>query len=551
VHATRLDHRLALLRERLAAPPGSPRPFTTGPFALHPRREAHAAAVERCRAYIAAGDLYQANLTLRLDATFAGEAVDLFATTSSALSPARGAYVGDRDAQVASLSPELFLERRARAVRTAPIKGTVRRTGDPAELEALRASAKDAAEHVMIVDLMRNDLGRVSAYGSVHAPLTPRAEEHPGVWHLVSDVTGTLRDDVTDADLLRATFPPGSVTGAPKVKALEVIATLESTGREVYTGAIGFCSPVAGLELSVAIRTFEVARGRVWLGAGGGVVADSEGGAEVAEALVKAAPLLGAAGGRLADAHDLAAVSVEVPPPTRLPRPDPRAGILETLLAVDGVPVELDRHLDRLARSVHDLLGERLDRAGATARVAEVIAPNGPHRVRLVARPGGELDVTSAPVDPARLLPYATVALVALTLPGGAGRHKWADRRLLDAETGDREVLVVDLDGQALETGRGTLWIAEGDRLVTPPADGRILDGTVRAALLEHVDAVAEPIDLARVARADELLVTSSIRGVQAAHLEGAPRPAAPGPKAQVLAARLGQAWRLHQPAAV
>lgn len=285
--AAALDARADLLRARLAGPPPATAPFRTGPFALAPSRAGHAEAVESCRAYIAAGDLYQANLTLRLDAAFTGHAIDLFATGAPALRPPRGAYVGDAGAQVASFSPELFLARRGRVVVTRPIKGTVARTGDPAQRARLQNSAKDAAEHVMIVDLMRNDLGRVSVYGSVRAPAAPRAEAHPGVWHLVSDVTGTLRDDVGDAALLRATFPPGSVTGAPKVKALEVIATLESTGREVYTGAIGFCSPVAGLELSVAIRTFELAGGRVWLGAGGGVVADSDAEAELCEALVK------------------------------------------------------------------------------------------------------------------------------------------------------------------------------------------------------------------------------------------------------------------------
>ena len=128
----------------------------------------------------------------------------------------------------------------------------------------------------MIVDLMRNDLGRVCTYGSVIAPPEPTAEPHPGLWHLVSRVHGELRPEVGNGDLLRATFPPGSVTGAPKVQALKVIAALEPAGREVYTGAIGFASPVAGLELNVAIRTLECGDGRLWLGAGGGIVADSD-----------------------------------------------------------------------------------------------------------------------------------------------------------------------------------------------------------------------------------------------------------------------------------
>jgi para-aminobenzoate synthetase/4-amino-4-deoxychorismate lyase len=608
---------LAARRDQLAArlataTPPRPRAFATAPFAAAPTAAGHAEAVRRAREYIAAGDLYQTNLTLRLEAGFDdGEAVDLFATGVPALRPARGAYVGDAGVQVCSFSPELFLERHGRAVRSAPIKGTVERTGAPAQLARLRASAKDAAEHVMIVDLMRNDLGRVSAYGSVRAPLTPRAEEHPGVWHLVSDVTAELRDGVTDGELLRATFPPGSVTGAPKVKALEVIATLEATGREVYTGAIGFVSPVAGLELNVAIRTFEVAGGRVWLGVGGGIVADSDPDAELAEALVKAAPLLRAIGGELRSEERPPAT--RIPPPVREPRPDPAAGLLETLLAVDGRLVEEGAHLARLDRSLRAVFGrplraEEVARVRAAARerakaleaqAADAEAPHAeapeaqaadaeapqaeapeaqaadaeaPHaeapeaqaaaaaapeaeapdgegpvllRVRVVATAEG-LDVTAAP---ARTLPSEPVTLVPLVLPGGAGRHKWAERALLDREPpgSGREALLLDLDGSVLEAGRGSIVIAEGDRLVTPPADGRILEGTVRAL----AGAREEPISLDRLRDADEILVTSAIRGVQAAHLEDTPAPPAPGPQAQRLAARLAEAWGLPVPAAL
>jgi para-aminobenzoate synthetase/4-amino-4-deoxychorismate lyase len=136
----------------------------------------------------------------------------------------------------------------------------------------------------------------VCEYGSVRAPRHPTAEAHPGLWHLVSNVDGRLRSEVTDSDLLRATFPPGSVTGAPKVQSLRVIAELEPTGREVYTGAVGFCSPLAGLELNVAIRTLELADGRLWLGVGGGIVADSDPATELEETLIKARPVAAALG---------------------------------------------------------------------------------------------------------------------------------------------------------------------------------------------------------------------------------------------------------------
>lgn len=267
----------------------------------------HIAAVAECGERIAAGEIFQANLCLRLESAWTGSIVDLFGAATSELSPAYGACFAAPWGGVASLSPELFLRRRGREVETAPIKGTVRRDAElrsaTAALKALQSSAKDRAENVMIVDLMRNDLGRVCEYGSIVASPTPAVEPHPGVWHLVSRVRGHLREGTRDSALLNATFPPGSVTGAPKVQAQQVIADLESTAREVYTGAIGFCSPVIGLELNVAIRTFEARNGRLWLGAGGGIVADSDPASEFDECLTKARPLIRAIGSSIADEH--------------------------------------------------------------------------------------------------------------------------------------------------------------------------------------------------------------------------------------------------------
>jgi para-aminobenzoate synthetase / 4-amino-4-deoxychorismate lyase len=304
-----LDERLTRVRGLLAArrrESTAPGPLTlSAPAALH-----HLDAVGDCRRRIAAGEIFQANICLRLEASFAGSVVDLQARALAAISPPYAATFSTPAGGIASLSPELFLRRRGRSVVTAPIKGTIARSGDPAEaaaaLKQLTRSAKDAAEHVMIVDLMRNDLGRVCEYGSISAPRLPTAEPHPGLWHLVSRVRGELRTGVGDGDLLRATFPPGSVTGAPKVQAMKVIAALEPTAREVYTGAIGYASPIAGLELSVAIRTLELADGQLWLGAGGGIVADSEPRAELEEALAKARPLAAAIGTQVRAGSDAA-----------------------------------------------------------------------------------------------------------------------------------------------------------------------------------------------------------------------------------------------------
>ena len=302
----RVERRMEDLRARLAVP-RRPEPVYVPPPAFrlsYTDKDRHMAAVAECITRIAAGEIYQANICLRLGTRWPGSVTELYARALDRLSPARGASFRTPWGGIASLSPELFLHRSGDAVVTAPIKGTIKRPEDEgiarAALAALRRSEKDAAEHVMIVDLMRNDLGRVCAYGTVEAPRTPEAEPHPGVWHLVTRVRGRLRPGVGNGELLRATYPPGSVTGAPKVQAMRVISGLEPTGREVYTGAVGFASPVAGLELNVAIRTFEQRDEQTWLGAGGGIVADSDPEQEFEEALVKAAPLAAAIGSRIA-----------------------------------------------------------------------------------------------------------------------------------------------------------------------------------------------------------------------------------------------------------
>ncbi len=302
--ATALRERLDLLRARVEAELAVPSRPTAGPGPLRLARAvaaAHLRAVAACRERTWAGEIYQANICLRLEGEYEG--------TASAL--LRSALVHGRVPQytaafdtpgggILSLSPELFLRRQGRHVRSGPIKGTAHRPDDPSRavlsLEQLQTSGKDAAEHVMIVDLTRNDIGRVCEYGSVTAPRRPTAEAHPGLWHLVTSVEGRLRAGTGNSELVRACFPPGSVTGAPKVQSLKVIAELEPAGREVYTGAIGYASPLAGLELNVAIRTLELAQGRIWLGAGGGIVADSDPAAELEEALIKARPVAAAVG---------------------------------------------------------------------------------------------------------------------------------------------------------------------------------------------------------------------------------------------------------------
>jgi para-aminobenzoate synthetase component 1 len=193
---------------------------------------------------------------------------------------------------VASLSPELFVRRRGDVVISSPIKGTLPRQASPS---ALRASAKDVAENIMIVDLVRNDLGRVAATGTVTVPELLAVQPAPGVWHLVSTVSARVPTELPMSTLLNAAFPPASVTGAPKLRARQLISQWESQRRGVYCGTVGLASPIAGCELNVAIRTVEFdATGSAALGVGGGITADSDPDAEWAECLHKADPIVGA-----------------------------------------------------------------------------------------------------------------------------------------------------------------------------------------------------------------------------------------------------------------
>ena len=256
-----------------------------------PDRDSHRAGVLSCLDAIAAGEVYQACVCTQFVGTLSGTPIDFFADVVARTAPARAAFVAGDWGAVASLSPELFLRRTGDTITSSPIKGTLPLDQPPS---ALRASAKDVAENVMIVDLVRNDLSRVALTGTVTVPELLAVRPAPGVWHLVSTVSARVAVDVPIADVLEATFPPASVTGTPKARARDLLAVWESQRRGVYCGTVGFASPIAGIELNVAIRTVEFdTAGRAVLGVGGGITADSEPDAEWQECLDKAAPIVG------------------------------------------------------------------------------------------------------------------------------------------------------------------------------------------------------------------------------------------------------------------
>lgn len=282
-----------------AVPPLSPWPHDR-PVVSNFSREGYLAAVRAAKEHIAAGDIYQVNLSQRFHTRTGLSPAEIYRRLRDASPSPFGALLLAGRRAVVSSSPELFLRREGRTVSTRPIKGTRRRDADSETDARLRdellSSPKDDAELAMIVDLERNDLGRVCEYGSVRVSVPKALETHPTVHHLVATVEGRLRRDVDVVDLLKATFPTGSVTGAPKIRAMQILDELEPTRRAAYTGALGFLGLDGAVNLSVGIRLIELHGADAWFQVGGGIVADSDPDAEFEETLAKAAGMVRALG---------------------------------------------------------------------------------------------------------------------------------------------------------------------------------------------------------------------------------------------------------------
>jgi len=294
-----LEERVRFLLERLGSPapgraPGTAAPVAAPPFQSGFTRHEYLRAVERVREYILAGDIFQANLSQRFEAPWPADQFEFYRRLTEVNPAPFAAFFRGDGFTVASASPERFLKVDADGtVETRPIKGTRPRGATPEQdrrlAEELQASEKDRAENVMIVDLLRNDLSKVCRPGSVRVPALCALRSHPTVHHLESIVTGRLEEGRTAADLLRAAFPGGSITGAPKVRAMEILAELEPVARGVYCGAIGWLSVTGAMDTSIAIRTVTLRDGRACFHAGGGIVADSDPAAEYQETLDKGA----------------------------------------------------------------------------------------------------------------------------------------------------------------------------------------------------------------------------------------------------------------------
>jgi para-aminobenzoate synthetase/4-amino-4-deoxychorismate lyase len=458
----------------------------------------HAAAIGRIREAIARGDVYQVNHTFRLRGSFAGDPLGLYRRLRAAQGGGLGALVHLGARAVVSASPELFLERRGDLVRARPMKGTARRgrfgEEDAAAAAALAASPKEQAENVMIADLLRNDLGRVARTGSVRVPRLFEVERYRTVLQLTSTVEARLRPGVGLVDLLAATFPCGSVTGAPKCMATRIIAREERSPRGTYCGAIGFVAPGGDLAFNVAIRTvdLDLDRGEAVVGVGGGVTWGSSAAGEYDEALAK--------GAFLCDAG-------------------PTFDLVETLRLERGSHPLLARHLARLAASA-DYFGRRLDLAAVEASLAREAAawPAEGRRVRLLVAADGAARVESA------ALPAPADGPVPVALAGARVSrqdpflfHKTSRRDPYDRARRERpdafDVLLANEEDEVTEFTIGNVVAEIGGERVTPPREAGLLAGVFRAELLDRGEVRERPIRVAELERAARLWLVNAVRG--------------------------------------
>ncbi|HSJ23866.1 MAG TPA: aminodeoxychorismate synthase component I [Longimicrobiales bacterium] len=464
-------------------------------------RSAYDAAIREIRERIAAGDVYQVNHTLRFCAgPPAATPGALYTDLVAARHGRYHALLEDDGWAVVSASPELFFQLEGRQLTTRPMKGTSRRgrwlAEDRAAAACLRESPKDRAENLMIVDLLRNDLGRIARFGSVQVPRLFDVETYPSVHQLTSTVTGELRPDVTLGDIFAAMFPCGSVTGAPKVTAMRAIAELEDTPRGPYCGAVGLVRPGGDATFNVAIRTvtMDTRRGTATYGTGGGITWDSRADAEYDEAVAKAGLL------------------TETLPPFRL---------LETMRMDSGVIVRLDRHLQRLRDSAaYWQFPEATAAAAATALAATAErCPTGSMRVRLTAGSDGDIQVETSPLNGASDTPPTfAIARRAVSAADRLLAHKTTARAVYDERRADFpdafDVLLFNDEGMATEFTFGNLVVSLDGRLLTPPRSDGLLAGTCRQELLDEAVIAEAHIRLADVRRADAVFHVNSVRGV-------------------------------------
>ncbi|WP_395330010.1 aminodeoxychorismate synthase component I [Novosphingobium sp. BL-8H] len=497
----------------------APGPLGIGPLDPLISTGDYTRAFDTIHAAIEAGDIYQANLTMLLEGPWHGDPLALYAAIRPAAAAGYGAAICDGADWLLSFSPELFFALDQGRVTVRPMKGT-RPRGQNAEEDAhlreeLATSTKDRAENLMILDLMRNDLSRVAEAGSVRVETPFAIESYPTVHQMVSTVHARLSPDKGAADLLRALFPCGSITGAPKIRAMELIAEVERHARRPYCGSIGFIEPSGDAAFNVAIRTLrlmpdgkgtaggESITGRAVLGVGSAVVADSQALPEWRECLVKGGFVRDSAGATSPASFDL----------------------IETMRFTpeEGIPL-LELHLERVRTSA-ETLGFSFDRhAVRNAIQALCFDADAPAKLRLVSARSGAYALELAEL-PAAFDGPVTVGVLPLPIDSGDWRlrHKTSDRAFYEAgraiamKAGAQEVLFLRDDGLLTEGSFTSLFVERDGMLLTPPAALGLLPGVLRRSLIEQGRAVETDLTLDDLA--DGFLIGNALRGLMPAQL--------------------------------
>ena len=456
-------------------------------------RGSYHAAVDRIRDYIAEGRTYQVNYTMRLQAGFDSSPWEFFLHLAQTQNRYAG-YVDTGRFAVCSASPELFFELDGETITSRPMKGTANRgrtTGeDQAQADWLRNSEKNRAENVMIVDMVRNDLGRIAKPGSVRVPELFRVERYPTLWQMTSTVTAQ-----TSASLVRifeALFPCASITGAPKVSTIKIIHELEPDPRRIYTGAIGYLSPGRKASFNVAIRTALIDRQMKMAeyGIGGGIVWDSTSTDEYAEALLKARVLT---------------------------EPLPQFSLLETMLwSPEDQYFLLDRHIGRLVDSA-GYFGFPVSESQVRQQLFELSASfQGPQRVRLLSDRDGKLDISAVPLSVDEKPVYVRLANHPVDSADVYYFHKTTHRQGYDNVRsrflGCDDVLLYNERSELTEFTIGNLVVELDQRLVTPPIECGLLAGTFRAQLLETGKITEQVIPLHRLKECKSIYRINSVR---------------------------------------
>jgi para-aminobenzoate synthetase/4-amino-4-deoxychorismate lyase len=464
-------------------------------------KESYVTAIARIKEQLAAGNTYQVNFTDRLAFNSPLDPAQVFATLSAQQHVAYSAFMNIEGQAIVSLSPELFFKTEGDRIVTRPMKGTMPRGLDLADDERmanlLRKDEKNRSEHVMIVDLLRNDLGRICRSGSVEVKDAFSIERYDTLHQMTSTVVGNLRPGTTFYDIFRGLFPSGSITGAPKHRTMRIIHELERQCRGVYTGAIGFIGPNRSAAFNVAIRTLVMQGGEVSMGVGGGIVADSKAEDEYRECLLKASFL------------------------TRRMEP---FQLIETMLW-DGEFRLLKLHLDRMESSAR-YFGFRFDRAQITSTLFNICEPpfdsGSRHRIRLTLAADGRAatEVSDCPHEPPQISIWLADERISSSDP--FRRHKTTRRDPLDRlykkarELGFDEVIFTNENGHITEGAISNIFIERRGKLLTPPVTSGVLPGVLRRHILETREGSQEAVlKVDDLKSADGIYLCSSLRGLR------------------------------------